>query len=62
MSKVYHLTLMIEVEDDMASPDNWNWGQILIERVPDIRGFSVVDLETRPFPSMLENPSLYTVH
>lgn len=61
MPKVFHITLMLEVEDDALDPDQWDWRPI-VTHVPDLRGFSLLDVARRPFSCMEDDPSNHTHH
>lgn len=61
MAKVVHVTLMLELIDDQANPEHLDWFSIL-ENMPEITGFSFIDSEIRPFPSMEDDPSNHTQH
>lgn len=61
MSKVFHLTLMLEVEDEVGSPEDWDWSGPMLS-FPGIRGFTIVETQQRPFSCMESDPICYTHH
>lgn len=61
MAKVFHFTLMLEIDDGEAPPDDWNWPELLTQ-IPELKGFSLVACEQRPFSSMEEDPTFHTHH
>ena len=61
MAKVFHLTLMLEVMDDAPHPEEWDWPKIMIE-IPEVQGFSINEIEERPYPSIEEDPTFHTQH
>ena len=61
MAKVYHVTLVLEVENYAEEPENWNWYGLLAE-VPYIRGFSIIEFKRQPYSSMEDDPTHHTHH
>lgn len=60
MTKVVHVTLMIEMVEE-ADPENIDW-IMLLEHVPSITGFSIIDTVLRPYASMEDDPVTHTQH
>lgn len=61
MAKVFHVTLALEVADDTAHPEDWDWLPV-VQQIAGLDGFSVVNMEQRPFETMEEDPFHHTKH
>jgi hypothetical protein len=61
MTKVFHVTLALEVAADTPHPEDWDWHQV-IEQIPNLNGFSIVNMAQRPFNTMEEDPFHHTQH
>ena len=61
MAKVFHLTLMLEVGDNDPHPMELDWTELMLG-LPEVRGFSIINPEQRPYSSMEEDPTTYTKH
>ena len=58
MRKVIQFTMMLEITDDGAHPEEWDWHGLIADHVPHgVEAFSLVSSEHRPYACMEEDPA-----
>jgi len=62
MAKVIHLTIMLELVNDAAEPEDWDCWPSILNLMPQVEGFSIINSVVRPYTCMEDDPVSHTQH